>query len=1219
MKGKSLGVILAALAAVIVLAVVAAFAMGGNSKPNNDTEKEPNKNTEQSTEDELKTVELTDKALEGDFLLDFSKGPDSSVVFESDGWSNGDVFNVVWKKHNVKYADGKMYLGITKEKATAWLNNEEVAFPYTAGEARTQNYFGYGDYFVKMKPSKNPGTASTFFTCTGPYDTKYVLDENGKAKLNEDGTIMMTENPHDEIDIEFLGNDTTKVQFNFFVNGKGGNEYMYELGYDAAEEFHEYGFRWTEDSITWFIDGKPVYKVTTDKTVEEAENLKIVDVLPSTPGRLLMNYWCGNEGAELWMGKYEGNVNDNGCEYEWIKSSTKGAPLNPENVDLSAAENCLIINGENYLFTTDGNYTFDALNNNKALNITYTNVIGASYKNIATGLADLPSKYNKLTMKVKNNGKETVKIRIDVGSQTQVSKNTKACNVYATQDGTEVFTDTDWGGSKFEIAAGATSTLEVYFDPAMKTEALIIYIDTADHNEDGLNVKHSGSVTFSNVAFSTGKVPVAQAPVVPDVDVDTSTLDRVEADLTYQSTPEYTVTKDNENKTWNVTYTNVQGGATGNGYKTISAGVETLDLGLNRYSVKIRNNGTEAVKVRIDIIGKTPMGTCPDGKPLNACNLASLQDGVVVEGGTDTVWGGSAFTIEPGKTSVLEVVFKAEQVVSAVEFFFDSHIYDDNETHAGDVTLSEMAFLGELEGEVDGPIQTPGYGDDAPEHPVSGNLTTSIDGTNISITGTTTEGYGVNASVDENNNQIIDVVYTNIIGKSYATVEMGGIEELAAVHDTFNVTITNNGAEAVKIRIDVADKNNKICNVSAIETAVRAVTDKNNGTQIELAAGAEAIIEIKYDPAKQPTKLVFFIDSWIWDDPTPHAGNITLSGMTFSGTYVPEEDDDQDEPVVTYDKLKYEWHPDTSALTSSVATWGEEFESVTVGYVGEGPDWSSNIVYRPAVDVAGKHTFSLDVENKSEEAVKVRIGLKDANEALINVSQTAEGGTATTEDGYSVVTVNPGETARLTIEASADIAKILVFPGNAGKPAEDWDGPVDAEVVLSNFKFEGEPEPEPTVTYDKLKYEWHPDTSALTSSVATWGEEFESVTVGYVGEGPDWSSNIVYRPAVDVAGKHTFSLDVENKSEEAVKVRIGLKDANEALINVSQTAEGGTATTEDGYSVVTVNPGETARLTIEASADIAKILVFPGNAGKPAEDWDGPVDAEVVLSNFKFD
>ena len=101
-----------------------------------------------------------------------------------------------------------------------------------------------------MKPSANGGTASTFFVCTGPYDTKYVLDENGDYVLDENGQRLTQNNPHDEIDIEFLGKDTTKVQFNFFVDGKGGNEYMYDLGFDASEEFHTYGFRWEVDAIT---------------------------------------------------------------------------------------------------------------------------------------------------------------------------------------------------------------------------------------------------------------------------------------------------------------------------------------------------------------------------------------------------------------------------------------------------------------------------------------------------------------------------------------------------------------------------------------------------------------------------------------------------------------------------------------------------------------------------------------------------------------------------------------------------------------------------------------------------------------------------------------------------------------------------------------------------------------------------------------------------------
>ena len=158
-------------------------------------------------------AELNDAPLPAEKLVDFTKEVDPNVLFESDGWSNGDVFNVVWKKHNVVYENGIMRLGITEEKATAWLGEEEVEFNYTAGEARTQNYYHNGDYEVSMKPSANAGTASTFFICTGPYDLK-------------DGNP----NPHDEIDIEFLGKDTTHVQFNFFVNGKGGNEYMYDLG-----------------------------------------------------------------------------------------------------------------------------------------------------------------------------------------------------------------------------------------------------------------------------------------------------------------------------------------------------------------------------------------------------------------------------------------------------------------------------------------------------------------------------------------------------------------------------------------------------------------------------------------------------------------------------------------------------------------------------------------------------------------------------------------------------------------------------------------------------------------------------------------------------------------------------------------------------------------------------------------------------------------------------
>ena len=63
------------------------------------------------------------------------------------------------------------------------------------------------------------------------------------------------------------------------------------------------------------MDGKEVYTVTAS-----ADN-----PLPSTPGRILMNYWCGTPDAEGWMGKYE--LNGTTADYQWVKTSATGVSL----------------------------------------------------------------------------------------------------------------------------------------------------------------------------------------------------------------------------------------------------------------------------------------------------------------------------------------------------------------------------------------------------------------------------------------------------------------------------------------------------------------------------------------------------------------------------------------------------------------------------------------------------------------------------------------------------------------------------------------------------------------------------------------------------------------------------------------------------------------------------------------------------------------------------
>ncbi len=203
-------------------------------------------------------------------LADFSKG-ESDKFMCSDGWSNGSPFNCSWKKGNTAFEDGVMKLTI----------DSIIPDEYNAAEYRTKDFYGYGLYEVSMKPITNIGVVSSFFTYTGPTDG----------------------NPWDEIDIEFLGKDTTKVQFNYYTGGQGNHEYLYDLGFDASEDFHTYGFEWKEDSITWYVDGVAVY------TAEEN--------LPSTPGKLMMNVWNG-KGVDGWLGKFDGNVPLT-AEYQWAR------------------------------------------------------------------------------------------------------------------------------------------------------------------------------------------------------------------------------------------------------------------------------------------------------------------------------------------------------------------------------------------------------------------------------------------------------------------------------------------------------------------------------------------------------------------------------------------------------------------------------------------------------------------------------------------------------------------------------------------------------------------------------------------------------------------------------------------------------------------------------------------------------------------------------------
>jgi beta-glucanase (GH16 family) len=141
-----------------------------------------------------------------------------------------------------------------------------------------------------MKAAKNPGIVSSFFTYTGPWDG----------------------DPWDEIDIEFLGKDTTMVQFNWWKDGNGNNEYLHRLGFDASQSFNTYGFDWKQNSIDFYVNGVKVYTGYGN--------------IPQTPGKIMMNLWPGRN-VDSWLAPYDGRT-PLVAEYEYVKYYPNGFPGN---------------------------------------------------------------------------------------------------------------------------------------------------------------------------------------------------------------------------------------------------------------------------------------------------------------------------------------------------------------------------------------------------------------------------------------------------------------------------------------------------------------------------------------------------------------------------------------------------------------------------------------------------------------------------------------------------------------------------------------------------------------------------------------------------------------------------------------------------------------------------------------------------------------------------
>ncbi len=189
---------------------------------------------------------------------------------DSTFYCNKAVFN----PKNVSLLPGG---GIRMSLQKEMLGGKEFTSGSIATKNSIDNLFQYGRFEVVMKPAKISGVVSAFFL--------YRFD------------------PWQEIDMEFIGRDTTRILLNVYYNpGNPGDLYNYgyrgtpvlvDLGFDAASEFHRYAVEWDAEEIRWFVDDKLIHRRKDG----------LPTPIPHLPMRFHMNTWptCSEELAGAFL------------------------------------------------------------------------------------------------------------------------------------------------------------------------------------------------------------------------------------------------------------------------------------------------------------------------------------------------------------------------------------------------------------------------------------------------------------------------------------------------------------------------------------------------------------------------------------------------------------------------------------------------------------------------------------------------------------------------------------------------------------------------------------------------------------------------------------------------------------------------------------------------------------------------------------------------------
>ena len=193
-----------------------------------------------------------------------------------------DQFRTAWRKSGVEIATDGLRFSLEPTMPDKIVDGSVLAAddgtliadgvttkPFTSGQVQRRRWYGYGRYEVVMQPAAGEGLITAFYVYTGPY----------------------FDDPHEEIDIEFLGRDTNRVYLNRFRDGQPlADPAWIDLGFDSTAKPRLYGFEWRQDALIWFAGETELFRITDP------------DQIPRPPAKIYLDLWTGGKGQANWSG-----------------------------------------------------------------------------------------------------------------------------------------------------------------------------------------------------------------------------------------------------------------------------------------------------------------------------------------------------------------------------------------------------------------------------------------------------------------------------------------------------------------------------------------------------------------------------------------------------------------------------------------------------------------------------------------------------------------------------------------------------------------------------------------------------------------------------------------------------------------------------------------------------------------------------------------------------